>query len=665
MKLKKIATVFICLLVFGVFNSNVYAATKKIPIQIKSIGNLSLTITQTDSFMLPAALNAKMSNGSVKSVSVTWDKKVDYSKIGIQSFKGTVNGYKNKVLLTLNIKDEANLDKIKKMSLYNFQLKDGIGGLYDVYIYQINSKKEIASIGNCTTWAGASEGDIIYKGIIKIAYCKSDSSEVKVVNKLSEWGETYVSANLVKKIENKYEGEPDLLLLGQRGSCRESSAYMFYIHNDRMKQISFIYSENERSEYSIISNTNDVFFRQTGVNTFESNNFNEGIYYVITFEFNSGTGEFKKISEQKMTGEEFELYKNENKIITKDTTEVKYAIEPKLNYANDFIGGLALVEVDGKYGFIDKTGKIVIEPQFNAVNNFSEDLAYVVVDGKYGFINKTGKIVIKPQFDDVTSFSEGLAMVNVGNLWGFIDKTGKIICEPQFNAVGNFNDGLVGVRNDNNKWGVIDKTGKIVCEPQFDEINNFSEGLATVKIDDKWGVIDKTGKIICEPQFDEINNFSEGLATVEIDDKWGVIDKTGEFVINPQFEDLNYFSEGLAAFKLDGKCGIINKTGKIICEPQFDEVVYFSEGLVEFKSGDLWGIIDKAGKIVCEPQFDYVSQFREGLAMLKVDGKYGYIDITGKIVIKPQFDEVYYFSEGLSRVKIGGKYGFIITPLTK
>lgn len=40
---------------------------------------------------------------------------------------------------------------------------------------------------------------------------------------------------------------------------------------------------------------------------------------------------------------------------------------------------------------------------------------YVVnVNGKYGYIDKTGKIIITPQFDEAYPFSEGLASVKIG-----------------------------------------------------------------------------------------------------------------------------------------------------------------------------------------------------------------------------------------------------------
>ena len=64
-----------------------------------------------------------------------------------------------------------------------------------------------------------------------------------------------------------------------------------------------------------------------------------------------------------------------------------------------------------KYGFIDKSGKVVIELQFDDAGYFSEGLARVEKDGKWGFIDKSGKVVIEPQFDDAEDFSEGLAKV--------------------------------------------------------------------------------------------------------------------------------------------------------------------------------------------------------------------------------------------------------------
>jgi hypothetical protein len=52
---------------------------------------------------------------------------------------------------------------------------------------------------------------------------------------------------------------------------------------------------------------------------------------------------------------------------------------------------LAKVTVNGKWGFIDKTGKVVILLMYDFAGIFAEGLACVELDGEYGFIDKAGK----------------------------------------------------------------------------------------------------------------------------------------------------------------------------------------------------------------------------------------------------------------------------------
>jgi len=150
-----------------------------------------------------------------------------------------------------------------------------------------------------------------------------------------------------------------------------------------------------------------------------------------------------------------------------------------------FSEGMAVLKMDGKYGFIDKeydsskNDKFVIEPQFEDAFNFREGLASVKINGKRGYIDKTGKFAIKPQFDIALPFSEGLAGVKIGKQWGYINKTGKFVVGPQFEFVSSFSDGM-GKIVVGGKTGFVDKTGKIVIEPKFDYAQNFSEGLAAV-----------------------------------------------------------------------------------------------------------------------------------------------------------------------------------------
>ena len=102
--------------------------------------------------------------------------------------------------------------------------------------------------------------------------------------------------------------------------------------------------------------------------------------------------------------------------------------------------------------------------RLRSCGNFYEGLAsYKDANGKYGFIDETGKVVIPCQWNSVGLFCEGLASVMDDNRrCGFIDKTGKIVVPCRWRSVYDFKDGKAEVQDDNGKWHKIDKTGKIV-----------------------------------------------------------------------------------------------------------------------------------------------------------------------------------------------------------
>lgn len=111
------------------------------------------------------------------------------------------------------------------------------------------------------------------------------------------------------------------------------------------------------------------------------------------------------------------------------------------------------------FGCSDTTGRVDPPPrsqdQTSAVTK-PASLFDVKIGGKWGFIDKSGKLVINPQFDNTGMFSEGLGNVCVGKCGTFGDKP------------------------DESKWGFIDAAGKYVVNPAYDFSYPFSEGLAAV-----------------------------------------------------------------------------------------------------------------------------------------------------------------------------------------
>ena len=99
----------------------------------------------------------------------------------------------------------------------------------------------------------------------------------------------------------------------------------------------------------------------------------------------------------------------------------------KYDWKNEYYEGLERVSLNGKLGFIDKTGKEVIPIKYDDAWNFLEGLAMVKLDKKYGFIDKTGKEVIPIKYDYAEGFSEGLAQVKLNNKWFYINQKGECV----------------------------------------------------------------------------------------------------------------------------------------------------------------------------------------------------------------------------------------------
>ena len=209
--------------------------------------------------------------------------------------------------------------------------------------------------------------------------------------------------------------------------------------------------------------------------------------------------------------------------------EGRIVIKPWFDNAYDFSEGLANVTIKDKEAYINKDGNFEIElPSGQVGASFSEGLAFFRVkrgwDGKYGYINREGRVVIEPQFgnDSAIPFSDGLAPVKIDDRYGYINRDGKIVIAPQFDYANEFVEGMARVKM-NEKWGLIDKSGKFKVKLQSDKLGFIFEGLAWIKIDGKCGFINRDGKIIIKPQFERTSSFVEGLAAAKKDGKWGFI----------------------------------------------------------------------------------------------------------------------------------------------
>ena len=159
-----------------------------------------------------------------------------------------------------------------------------------------------------------------------------------------------------------------------------------------------------------------------------------------------------------------------------------YAIRPRFLEAGEFREGLAAVKLkvrpEAKAGGSEDSSNPQAEEQQQTDDNAGEE--------KWGFIDRSGKLVIEAQYEEVRAFSEGLAAARKDK-WGFIDKSGKFVIEPQFDDVSSFSEGLAPASRSSLAWGFIDRTGTWKIEPKFQTACRFSDNRAAVMTGDGFG----------------------------------------------------------------------------------------------------------------------------------------------------------------------------------
>ena len=245
----------------------------------------------------------------------------------------------------------------------------------------------------------------------------------------------------------------------------------------------------------------------------------------------------------------------------------------------------------GKWGYIDRMqgNLLVIDFKYDFAEPFSEDLALVILNGKFGFIDSTGKEVVPAVYDYFgknketrTYFFDGVMIAIRDGKYGMIDKkTGKEITPMVYDDFSyNYDTGnFLIIAERNGKYGVLDTTGKEIVPVIYDEFEwhgsiveqkKIFDGFIKAKLNDKWMIIDLKGKVVVPDKYDEI-------------------------VYNSMYE--TYFYKGLFKVKLNGKYGFVNQKGKLVVPCKYDSkdiVICNCNGV--YIDGDIY-LIDENGKL--------------------------------------------------------------------
>lgn len=194
---------------------------------------------------------------------------------------------------------------------------------------------------------------------------------------------------------------------------------------------------------------------------------------------------------------------------------------------------------DGKIGLLNDKGRWEVSPTKGIQELIPGDqkLSGALIDGKYGFVDQSGKLRIANRYETVGSFTEGLAPVKIGNLWGYIDPTDKIVIQPRYSEVGGFKKGVAIVKRDG-KANLIDKSGKELLSDYYDRISFVDGNYYLTENNAMFGLANIAGTEISIPKFDELRREGPDKILIRRGDRYGLMKETGEYSLPIYYKNI-------------------------------------------------------------------------------------------------------------------------------
>jgi hypothetical protein len=144
---------------------------------------------------------------------------------------------------------------------------------------------------------------------------------------------------------------------------------------------------------------------------------------------------------------------------------------------HSFAGIHAAVQVEGKWGIIDRSGAFTVPPRFAKLRPDAKGTFAVGEGDETYWINGIGEpvekpVIARPAPERALTCEGGLRFFQRAGLWGFQDGNGKSVIEPRFRALSCFNEGISwAAAPGDNAWCPIGPDGRrrdtIECRKTF------------------------------------------------------------------------------------------------------------------------------------------------------------------------------------------------------
>lgn len=193
---------------------------------------------------------------------------------------------------------------------------------------------------------------------------------------------------------------------------------------------------------------------------------------------------------------------------------------------------------ENKLGLLGKNGWLV-SPNSDSewIGVGTEGLFPALKNGKYGYLDATGKWVIAPSFLEVGTFSEKFSAYRNNATWGTINAEGKMVAEAKWDKINNFIGG-VAIAESANKQYLILPNGELAYPEGLDKMVRLKEGYFLVTSNSKSGLLNAQGKLILPITFDTILVENKDFFIVSKEGLSGIMRASGDVFLPLQYQNV-------------------------------------------------------------------------------------------------------------------------------
>lgn len=373
--------------------------------------------------------------------------------------------------------------------------------------------------------------------------------------------------------------------------------------------------------------------------------------------------------------------------------QLSYNIEEikEINYAT--------VIHDGKYGVIDKTGKIVVEPNYDAIQIPNPSKPVFICIGEYNketkryesevFNDKNEKLFTQYETVEVipiqtnietTPYEKGTLIYRKDGKLGLLSLEGKEITKPIYDEISSiyYKEGTFLVKQ-NEKAGVINLKGKVIIKPEYETITsdnyynektkNKTTGFIVCKKTEngyRYGYVNYRGNVILKTEYTELERVIEianekDLYFIAFKDGQAGLLKGKKTILNHEYEDIQYSSlNDVFVVQRNSKQGVVSKEGNTIVNTEYDSIL-FGGMYIDAKKGDKMYLFDLNGASI--ENKNIISKTQTGnpnyFITIDEDDIYSIQDANGKVLVDNDYSYIEYLSGNYFIVARDNKNGII------